>query len=278
MLKLPKRTIHLDFHTGPGINDVGCDFDPEQFAETFRNAHVDSVTVFAMCHHGHLYYDTDHPARHPGLQKELDLLGSQVGALHKAGIRAPVYISVQCNEFAANEHPDWIALTPDLRQVKRGNSAFEPGWQILDMSSPYQDYLAGILKEVLEKYAPVDGIFMDMCWNQQSCSKWAVQGMLKKNLDPRKEEDRARYARDVAYSYMQRYKDMVDAAQQKYGRPAGVWFNSRPKTGLHTEKKFVRHVEIEALPTGGWGYAYFLYVARFVRPLGLPALSHTGRF
>ena len=35
---------------------------------------------------------------------------------------------------------------------------------------------------------------------------------------------------------------------------------------------------MEALPTGGWGYAYFPYVSRFVRPLGLPTLSHTGRF
>ena len=70
---------------------------------------------------------------------------------------------------------------------------------------------------------------------------------------------------------------MLDEAQKR-ARPAGVWFNSRPKTNLHIEKKFLRHVEIEALPTGGWGYAYFPYVARFVRPLGLPTLSHTGRF
>jgi len=35
---------------------------------------------------------------------------------------------------------------------------------------------------------------------------------------------------------------------------------------------------VEALPTGGWGYSYFPYVSRFVRPLNLPALSHTGRF
>ncbi|GAA4935067.1 beta-galactosidase trimerization domain-containing protein [Streptomyces coeruleoprunus] len=32
------------------------------------------------------------------------------------------------------------------------------------------------------------------------------------------------------------------------------------------------------LPTGGWGYAFLPYVARFVRSQGLPALSHTGRF
>jgi hypothetical protein len=58
----------------------------------------------------------------------------------------------------------------------------------------------------------------------------------------------------------------------------GVWFNSRPKTNLHEEKKFLRHIEVEALPTGGWGYSYLPYVARFVRPLGLPTLSQTGRF
>lgn len=276
-LEFPKRTIHLDFHTGQWIPDVGRDFDPEEFAKTFKEAHVDSVTVFAMCHHGYLYYNTDHPARHPNLPKGMHLLEQQVEALHKVGIRAPIYLSVQCNEYAAYEHPDWIALTPELQQVKWGNSAFAAGWQIMDISSPYQDYLAGILAEVLEKFAPVDGIFMDMCWDQPSCSKWAIDCMLKKGYDPRKEEDRNRYAREAVHGYMQRYRDMVEAAQSGH-KPAGIWFNSRPKTNLNVEKKFLRHVEIEALPTGGWGYAYFPYVARFVRHLRLPTLSHTGRF
>jgi hypothetical protein len=161
--------------------------------------------------------------------------------------------------------------------VKWGNSAYKAGWQILDMSSPYQDYLADILAEMLKRFAPVDGIFMDMCWDQPSSSKWAIDGMLKKGHDPRKEEDRECYARELAHQYMGRYQGMVEDAQRKH-KPVGVWFNSRPKTNLHIEKKFLRHVEIEALPTGGWGYAYFLYVARFVRPQGLPTLSHTGRF
>lgn len=276
-LDFPKRTIHLDFHTGPWIPNVGKDFDPEAFARTFKDAHVDSVTVFAMCHHGHLYYNTPHEARHPGLAADFGLLEQQIEALHKVGIRAPIYLSVQCNEYAANEHPDWIALTPELQQVKWGNSAYQAGWQILDMSSPYQDYLADILAEVLQRFAPVDGIFMDMTWDQPSSSKWAIEGMLKKGYDPRKEEDRQRYAREIAHQYMGRYRNMVEEAQRKH-RPAGIWYNSRPKTNLHVEKQFLRHVEIEALPTGGWGYAYFPYVSRFVRPQGLPTLSHTGRF
>lgn len=273
----PLRTIHLDFHTGPDIPHVGQDFDAERFARTFADAHVDSVTVFAKCHHGHLYYDTDRPERHPGLPRDLDLMGSQIDALHAVGIRAPIYLSVQCDEWAANHHPEWIALDEDLRQVKRGSSAYEAGWQILDMSSPYQEYLREQIEEVLEKYAPVDGIFLDMCWDQPSSSRWAREGMVRSGLDPANADHRDEYARVVALQYMQRYRDIVEPALRP-GSAQGAWFNSRPKTRLHEESALLRHVEIESLPSGGWGYAYLPYVARFVRPLGLPTLSHTGRF
>jgi Hypothetical glycosyl hydrolase 6/Beta-galactosidase trimerisation domain len=272
----PHRTIHLDFHTGPNIPDIGKDFNPTEFAKTFKDAHIDSVTVFAKCHHGLLYYDTDRPERHPGLPRDLDLMGEQIKALHAVGIRAPIYLSVQCDEWAANEHADWIAMN-DLKQVKRGDSAYKAGWQILDMSSPYADFLAEQIQEVLDKYSPVDGIFLDMCWDQPSSSKWAKEGMIRSGLDPADEVQRAEYARAVAHIYMERYRDMIEPHLRE-DTEQGVWFNSRPKTRLHEEKKFVRHIEVESLPTGGWGYAYLPYVARFVRPLGLPTLSHTGRF
>ena len=281
----PSRTVHLDFHTGPEVPEVGRDFDAERFAQTFKDAHVDSVTVFATCHHGHAYYRTDHPCRHPNLAPGLDLTGSQIEALHRAGLRAPIYVSGQVNEYAANTHPEWVAVDPDGRRVKHlardwprdHGAALHAGWQVLDMSSPYQEYLAAQLEEILERYRPVDGIFLDMCWDQPSVSKWALEGMARRNLDPRLPEHRARYARQVALDYMRRFSGMVEAA----GRGAdhfGIWFNSRPKTNLHVEKQFLRRVEIEALPTGGWGYAYFPYVARYVRPFGLPTLTHTGRF
>ena len=274
----PRRMVHLDFHTGPDIPEVGAAFDADAFARTFKDAHVDSVTVFAKCHHGRLYFDTERPERHPGLAPGLDLLGQQLEALHGAGIRAPIYISVQCDEYAADLHQDWVALTPELVQVRHPmTDAYHAGWQTLDMSSPYQDYLAGQVEEVLERYSPVDGIFFDMCWDQPSSSRWAIAGMKREGLDPRDAEDRARYARSVAHRYMERYKSMVEPALRP-GSPMAVWFNSRPKAGLVSEAKFLRHVEVESLPTGGWGYNYLPYVGRLVRTLGLPVLGMTGRF
>ena len=85
------RQIHLDFHTSPLIPDVGRDFDPEAFAATFRFAHCDSVTVFGKCHHGMCYYPTKIGPKHPSLDR--DLMGKQIEALHKVGIKAPIYLT-----------------------------------------------------------------------------------------------------------------------------------------------------------------------------------------
>ena len=183
----------LPFPSGPFISisipvptcpEVGTDFDGDQFARTFKEAHVDSVTVFGTCHHGHAYYRTEHPCRHPNLAPGLDLTGSQIDALHRAGIRAPIYLSCQINEYAANTHPEWLAVQPDGRHAKLmprdvspdQGQAVHAGWQVLDMSSPYQDYLAEQIEEVLARYSPVDGIFLDMCWDQPSVSRWAWPG------------------------------------------------------------------------------------------------------
>jgi Hypothetical glycosyl hydrolase 6/Beta-galactosidase trimerisation domain len=276
---LPHRMVHLDFHTGPRVPNVGAGFDPDAFARSFKDARAQSVTVFAKCHHGHLYFDTSRPERHPGLVAGLDLTGQQIEALHSAGIRAPIYISVQCDEYAADSHPEWVALTPELRQVRRPvTDAYHAGWQILDMSSPYQDYLAGQIEEVLGRYAPVDGMFLDMCWDQPSSSQWARAGMKREGLDPRDDNDRARYARAVAHRYMERFAAMIVPAVRP-GSPMTTWFNSRPKLGLETEAKFVSHIEVESLASGeAGGYDHLPYVGRAVREFGLPVAGMTGRF
>jgi len=275
---LPSRQVHLDFHTGPAVGDVGADFDAAAFARAMKRAHVNSVTVFAKCHHGHLYYPTKRPERHPGLKPGLDLLGEQVEALHREGIRAPIYISVQCDEYAANAHPEWVARMADSSQVKwtggRADKVFGAGWQILDMSTPYQDFLAEQTAEVLERFKPVDGIFFDMCWDQPSTTKEFVGQMTARKLNPENEADRSAYARELAFAYMARFHAMVRASSPD----ASVYFNGRPLFNLAEEVRFLEQVEIEALPTGGWGYMYFPKNVRYARQFGKPYLGMTARF
>ena len=271
---LPYRQIHLDFHTGPCIPDVGADFDAREFARTMKSAHVNSVTVFAKCHHGHLYYDTSRPERHPGLKPGLGLLEGQVEELHRQGIRAPIYLSVQCDEYAANAHPDWCARKADTAQVKWAPDVFKPGWQIMDMSTPYQEFLAEQTREVLELFRPVDGLFFDMCWDQPSTNKHFMEAMVRDGLNPESEPDRWTYARRLALAYMRRFHGMV----KQSSKDATVYFNSRPLFNLAEEVQFLEQVEIEALPTGGWGYMYFPKNVRYARTFGKPYLGMTARF
>ena len=44
--------------------------------------------------------------------------------------------------------------------------------------------------EVLKLSKPVDGLFFDMCWDQPSAGNYAVEAMLKRNLNPEIEADR----------------------------------------------------------------------------------------
>ena len=204
----------------------------------------------------------------------MDLLGEQMEALRSAGIRCPVYLSVQLDQWAARQHPEWVVV--EVGGKLNGAAPLEAGWVCLDMSSPYQDYLASQIDEVLRKYKPTDGVFLDMCWDQVSCSRWALDAMKKKGLDPTHPDDRRDYAHGLALQYMERYWRMIQ--QVLPGKPVNVAFNSRPLGNLAEERQWLKHVEIEALPTGTWGYSYFPTQVRFVRTMGLPYLGMTGRF
>jgi hypothetical protein len=275
---LPTRQIHLDFHTGPWVPDVGRDFDADEFARTLADAHVNSVTLFAKCHHGHLYYDTNRPERHPTLARDNHMLEAQVEACKRRGIRTPIYLSVQCDEWAANQNPDWVVLRADGLRGGR-HKPFELNafsWQCLDMSSPYVEFLGEQIDEVVRKFKPVDGIFLDMCWDQESVSHWAQAGQRKLGLDPTSEADRKKYALHVVHDYMRRYNEII--ARANGGELPRVWYNSRPKLKLTQEAQYLKHVEIEALPTGGWGYTYFPLNVRFARNFGLPFIGMTARF
>jgi hypothetical protein len=274
MATQPYRQIHLDFHTGPAIADVGSQWDADSFAKTMATANVESVTLFAKCHHGHLYYDSPRSERHPGLSSDLDLLREQVDALHAVGIRAPIYLSLLLDEYAALRHPEWVARRPDTSMVRIGDSVFSAGWHVMDMSTGYQEYFAEQVAEVLEVFAPVDGIFFDMCWDQPSVTHAAINEMIAAGLDPTDVNDRDRHAEDVAGRYMWRFATMV----RQSSRDASVFFNSRPLALVERDLDAQEHLEIEALATGGWGYGYFPLTARRVRRLGKQYLGMTARF
>ena len=57
-MSIPYRQIHLDFHTSEAIPGIGTAWDKKHWQETLKRGHVNSINIFAVCHHGWSYYDT----------------------------------------------------------------------------------------------------------------------------------------------------------------------------------------------------------------------------
>jgi hypothetical protein len=277
--RLRQRQVHLDFHTPGQIPDVGADFDAKQFAQTVVDAHIDSMTVFSKCHHGFSYHPTDVGVVHPSLK--FDLMGAQIEALHGAGVRAPIYISVGWDEVMADVHPEWRQVDASGRFVGRGPREI-PGWRLMDLASPYAAYVLAQTKEVLERYGPVDGIFFDIVRQEQGAHYNAFRRdrMRQDGVDPADEAAAMAWALNVEREFMARAHALV----MDYGKEATVFFNSRlrpdrdPEAGSRAELPFYSHVEIESLPSGLWGYNHYPLFANYFQTLGHPLLGMTGIF
>jgi hypothetical protein len=280
MSPLPFRQVHLDFHTSPFIPDVAQDFDPEEFAQTLLEARVNSINIFARCHHGYCYYPTKVGKMHPSLKR--DLLGEMIEALHQKGIRCPIYTSVVWDELSASEHPDWRQIDAQGKLIGRAPLESK-GWQFLCLNSPYLDYLEEHVKELMELYgAEIDGLWFDIIiQHPDGCfCPHCQKSMRDKGLRVDVKEDRLQHNLLVERKAMQRLSQLVKSKLPE----ALVVFNCRvrlqqePQKGLRSEIDYMTHLEIESLPTGGWGYLHFPMMARYCLPLGKEVVGMTGRF
>ena len=154
-----------------------------------------SVTCFARCHHGYIYYDTqvNPERRHPHLQR--NLLAEQIEACHRRDIRVPIYTTVQWDHFTAEQHPEWLALDADGKV--QGTPPYEAGfYRNLCVNSPYFDFLTAHVQEILETF-PVDGFFFDIVNPLDDSSRWTRDAMQASGLDPADRAARVKYGRTV---------------------------------------------------------------------------------
>jgi hypothetical protein len=281
-----QRQVHLDFHTSPFIHDAGSEFDAREFAGTMKRAHVDSVTLFAKCHHGQCYYPTRTGVQHPAL-KGRDLLGEQIEALHREGIRCPIYTTVVWEQDAAQKHPEWRQMTKEGTFggwfTSPNGIDVQPGmWKFNNFLHPdYQDYIEAHVREICANYE-VDGLFFDIlffasnaCWSESSVRFREKHGFLK---DDRETFDRFQGAAQVAFA--RKFTKIVRGLKPE----ATLFYNAHnegnidPAVGPRSRVDEITHFEIESLPSGFWGYYHFPRMARLQSHWGKPWIGMTGRF
>jgi hypothetical protein len=270
--QLPYRQVHLDFHTSEWCQEVGGQFDAEAFAQTLVEARVQSINLFAKCHHGYSYYPTTVGTPHPHLKT--DLLGGQIEALHRHGIRCPIYVSVMWDELASQQHPEWLLVDQAGRVVNRPPLSNAWGWATLDVSSGYGDYVLAQVEELLNHYE-VDGIWLDICFALPNYSPWAKAQMRTAGINIEDEAAVWDFARRRQTDFFQRVTHFIHQRKAE----ALVFYNGTMLPDMRRVIPYMTHLEVESLPTTGqWGYLHYPLLARQARTYGKPFLGMNGRF
>ncbi len=265
------RQVHLDFHTSEKIPAIGSRFSKKQFQEALKTGHVNSVTVFAKCHHGWAYHKSSENIMHPNLG--FDLLREEIEAAHEIGVKAVVYLSAGLDEKTAVRHADWLVRNKDESTTWVPDFSV-PGYHKLCMNSPYLDYLLKELAEVCKNY-DADGIFLDIVGVQPCYCRNCMNALEGRGLDPYDEKNVVALAEEVYANYTRRVRETVD----KFRPGLPVFHNGgHIRRGRRDLAHMNSHLEIESLPTGGWGYDHFPLTARYVQNLGMEYVGMTGKF
>lgn len=267
------RQVHLDFHTSPHIPGIGEAFNRQQWQEALRLGHVDSITCFSKCHHGWSYHRTEVGRMHPHLR--FDLLRAQIEASKEIGVNVPVYISAGVDDLAASEHPEWREISIAGAYQGWTGPINQPGFKTMCFNTPYLDYLCRQIEEVVRLFPECDGIFLDIISQGECCCRWCLEYMEASGLDAERAEDR----QACAWAALMRYFERSTAAARSLRPDMPVFHNSGHITrGRRDILPFFSHLELESLPTGGWGYDHFPLSAKYCQNLPLDFLGMTGKF
>ncbi len=284
-VSLPLRQVHLDFHTSPYIPDLFSEFDAETFADTMQRAHVNSVTIFAKCHHGMSYFPTALGTAHPALNGR-DAVAEMITALHARGIQAPIYTTMVWEEKLAHLHPEWRQMKRDGTYARLEPAA--PGfinpdkWTFLCFNNPeYGDYLEKHIREIATRYQ-VDGVFMDIVFmHNDGC-------FCDTCTELRRQHGWLEHTREHHWKFEKWSRDQIgkrlSKALHEIHPDARLFFNGVARTSVEAHWNaqpllpFATQWEIESLPSGFWGYQHFPRLARHAEAQGIPWLGMTGRF
>ena len=279
------RQTHLDFHTSPDISGIGSRFSKKNFQRALKLGNLDSITVFAKCHHGFCYYPTKVGIQHPGV--DFDLTGAMIDAAHEIGVRAPIYITAGWSHNDSVTHLNWRSVNKSGKFIQSSSlddksapdsPRPEYSWHTLCLNDggEYADHIYALTEEICKRYKIVDGLFFDICIVNDACyCESCKRGMRDMGIDISNDDEVKRYFVLKRRAFMEK----CAAILKTYHPNATIFFNSGGADQYKTEYHDVQsHYEMEDLPTCGGGYDKIPVRAKFFANKNKPYLGMTGKF
>jgi hypothetical protein len=280
------RQVHLDFHTSEDIAPIGSEFSKIQFQKALIAGHINSINIFAKCHHSWFYYPAKTGKMHPGLS--FDLMGEQIEACREIGVRVNIYFTVGWSANDAKEHPEWALLDKDgsneYRDQFKTLGAEDPikGWEYLPPEGEYAELVYRQVEELVKNYE-VDGIWFDIInphrinYNQYSLDQMKYLG-----IDVNDIEAVTGYNNEKYHTFLKNAHSLV----KKYLPNASVFFNGTTATYVTANAKTFKYGfyqyntkhDLEDLPTAWGGYDIFPYRSKYFLNTGKEIVAMSGKF
>jgi hypothetical protein len=284
--KIGMRQVHLDFHNSEHLKGIGEAFNKERFQESLKVGRVDSINLFAKCHHSWSYYPTKVGHKHPNLG--FDLLGAQIEACHEIGVQAPIYYTFGWSANDAEAHPEWCVRDRKGEIVTNGTIDAEakpddarPGfqWKFLCANTDYHQHIMEQVEEICLRY-PVDGLWFDIYQVYCLCFCDACQTEMKREgVDVRDDIAVESFNARMMKRHCAALRDLV----QSHHPQAMIFFNGT--TAIDGGSNFRHRMfenntmqDLEDLPTVWGGYDKLPLQAKYFLQAGYPITAMSGKF
>ncbi|KJF45383.1 alpha-amylase family protein [Draconibacterium sediminis] len=278
------RQVHLDFHTTEKLENIGKDWNKENWQQTLKVGHVNSINIFAKGHHGWCYYNTEVGKRHPNL--DFDLFKAQLEACHEIGVTAQAYVTVGWNVLDAHEHPEWVSTGKDgknqFAEMEANAKPGEPfpwGWPTLSPEGGYLEHLLKHTEEIAKNYE-VDGFWFDIVpVGSINYNEWSKKDMEANGVDWNNEKEAWAHHCKKMHAFFQQ----TNAVIKKYRPNATIYYNwttgmNDPRILKEAYYQYNTKQDLEDLPTTWAGYDVFPVRAKFYANTGKPIVAMSGKF
>lgn len=282
------RQIHLDFHCSEAIKDIGSKFNKYSFQKTLKNANVNSINLFAKCHHSWSYYPTKVGKMHPNLN--FDLLGSQISACKEIGIKTFIYFTVGWSANDANNNPNWCAKNSDgsfiingedpEKKIKSKTDALPNFyWKFMCLNTGYNNLILSQVEELLINYK-ADGFWFDIYQANRLCyCDKCRDSMLSLRVDLKKISSVQKFNSNQIKNHCNKLKKLI----YSYNKNAEIFFNGT--TAIENSLNFYHQIydnntiqDLEDLPTTWGGYDKLPLQSKFFINAGYPITAMSGKF
>ena len=285
----PTRQVHLDFHTSEFIENIGAQFDKQQFQEALRLGKLNQINIFAKGHHSWSYYPTKVGRQHPHLN--FDLLGAEIEACHEIGVKCPIYFTVGWSANDAEQHPEWVNRNPDGSFMVHSDGPYNLNakpddvipnyaWKFLVPVGGYHDLIMKQVEEICQNY-DVDGFWFDIYhYVEEGCySDECLRMMREAGIDPNDKQANIDFITEATKDHMMKLRALI----ARYYPEATVYFNPASRLNLtatisHQLYEANTHQDLEDLPTTWEGYDKMPIQAKFHSGLGYPITAMSGKF